>query len=313
MLKMLKYSIIGICIFAVVFTFMPTGTSNAAVVEGYTNTLKHYDPTQGHLVGSYQQLMDLANTQSLLSDDEADELGLKISQMAIEIANTLGDGAWAPSGKAWTGQTTRWGQSQFKYTISTTADYSPFSTLKANIEAMRKDSSKTCGISCIAAATYCWQYYMQDIPNIYQTGCSYAMGKTPYGEVATGDGTIEYVIAHAEPGDLIFFTANNDTHNAYATARYPNYKYGSWSHAELYVGPYKDEGNGVEIEHAMVGSNEPGNGTNWNIKAVATHNGRKVYLVKLKDWARHMGLDTEKYNIGTGDTELPDDPNAEPT
>lgn len=294
-MKSLKNIVIVMLIAVVAFNFLPTVSSNATIT-GFSDLQSGTKSSQSTMVTQYLGALT-GETVDVLPDKAAEELGVMIANKGIEIANTLGNGA----ASSYSGTYTRGTLTQFHYS-QTGGGYGSFTELDNSIKSMKADSSKTCSISCVAAATYPWQAIMPDVPGLYQRGASTACGSTAYGAVLEGDGTVEYIQKNARPGDLIFWTAANDKYNSYENYRYdgtPHYLKGAWSHGELYIGPYKDEANGIDIPYARVGSNDVG--WDWCIKPfVGTSKGKKVYMVSLQKYFEYCGLDKSKYNLGVG-------------
>ncbi len=294
-MRAMKWLLLGIVGLVVAFTFIPTSVSVNSIIDAQrtmsVGTIQRTNQAELSAFQTSQLYQTLQGNNGSLSESDAKDLRQRIVDRGVYIANTLGNG---PRDAPRSG-------SQFYYDRAA-AGYGTFKELDDNIAKMLTDSSKRCDISCIACATYCWQWAMQDVPNLYWCGCSAAVGRSAYGAVLEGDGTVEYIKEHGQPGDLIFFTADYDAYNAYANYRFdgenPHYKYGAWAHAELYIGPYKDEALGSDMAYACVASNEPGH--DWNIKDVGTHDGRKVYLCSLAKYIEFCGLDEAKYYIGAG-------------
>ncbi len=191
------------------------------------------------------------------------------------IANALGNG---PYDSPRSGPQFFYGQ--------TAVGYRNFEELDSNIEEMLLNKNKRCEISCAACATYCWQWAMKDVPNLYWRKCVLAVGESGLGAILEGDGTIDYIKSNGQPGDLLFFTADGDSYNAYAKCRYDGVNAhsveGAWSHTELYIGHYKNDAQGSDMEYACVASN--GSSQAWSIKPLGTHSGRKVYLCSLSKY-----------------------------
>lgn len=258
----------------VVFSMMPTGASADEVIAGYQSTTSFSSSGSSHLLYMMQF--------SLVDDNEYDSqyagsIGKQIAQLAVDLCEQLGNGgntSYSDSAGRKVGQ--------FRYSTSNTVDYSTSEALRQNVMAMLKDSDKTCNISCCGFATFCWERMLTG-RSPYGTSCTSTIAEN-FQDIIEGDGTVQYIIDNAKPGDLLFYTKIKSTSPPIANPSARNYE-----HAELYVGPYSGvdaNGTAYELEYACAGSNEPAIRRDACIKPLATTvpEGRYVYLVSLEKW-----------------------------
>ena len=256
----------------VVFSLMPTGSSTDEVLAGYQSTTSFSASGSSYLL--YMMQFRLAK-DSDYDAKFASSIGQSISALAVDLCEQLGNGgntSYSDAGGRKIGQ--------FRYSTSSTGDYATSNALRSSVVEMLRNPSKTSNISCCAFATFCWEVLLTG-NSPYGTGCTTTVAGN-FQNIIEGDGTMQYVIDHAKPGDILFYTK-------IAGSSPPTAVNGAYSHAELYIGSYSGvdaSGNPYEIEHACAGSNEPTNRRDACIKPLATTvpRGRYVYLVSLEKW-----------------------------
>lgn len=258
----------------VVFNMMPTGASADEVISGYQSTTSFSSSENSHLL--YMMQFNLASDASYDSK-YAGSIGKQIAKLAIDLCEQLGNGG-NTSYSDFAGRKV----GQFRYSTSNTADYSTSESLRQNVMAMLKDSSKTCNISCCGFATFCWERLLTG-RSPYGTSCTSTIAQN-FQDIIEGDGTVQYIMDNAKPGDLLFYTKTESTSPPIADPSSRNYE-----HAELYIGSYSGidaKGTPYELEHACAGSNESVGRRDACIKPLATTvpEGRYVYLVSLEKW-----------------------------
>lgn len=259
-------------LFLFIFSMLPTGASSDEVIEGYQSTTSFASSNSTYLL--YMMQFSLAG-EGDFDAKYADSIGERIAQLAISLCEELGNGGNTSysdvSGRA---------VGQFRYSISSTSDYSSADALRQNIMAMVEDSSKTSTISCCAFATFCWHTLLTG-SSPYGTQCSGTV-KSNFQDIIEGDGTIDYIKEHAKPGDLLFYT-----HTPQSSPPIGNS--GTYAHAEVYIGSYQGtdaHGTRYELEYACAGSNQPNINRDACIKSLETtvSGDRGVFLVSLEKW-----------------------------
>lgn len=258
----------------VVFTLMPTGVSSAEVLEGYQSTTSFASSGGSQLLYMMQF--------NLVKDAEYDakyagDIGKQIAQLGIDLCEQLGNGGNSSysdiSGRR---------VGQFRYSTANVGGYRTSEILRQNIVAMLSDSSKTCNISCCGFATFCWERLLTG-KSPYGTSCTSTIAQN-FQDIIEGDGTVQYIMDHAKPGDLLFYTKTKSTSPPIADPSSRNYE-----HAELYIGAYSGidaQGNSYDLDYACAGSNEPSVRRDACIKSLSSTvpTGRYVYLVSLEKW-----------------------------
>ena len=256
----------------VILSMMPTGATSDEVIDGYMSTTSFSSSSSSYLL--YMMQFSLA-AEGGFDEKYAGSTGEKIAQLAVDLCEKLGNG-----GNESYSDTSGRKTGQFRYSQSSTSDYSSAEALRQSINEMLADSSQTRSISCCAFATFCW-HTMLTGSSPFGTQCTRTV-ETNFQDIIEGDGTAEYIIEHAKPGDLLFYTKDGSTSP-------PKASNGNYRHAEVYIGPYSGtdaHGNSYTLEHACAGSNEPGVNRDACIKSLesSVSTGRRVYLVSLEKW-----------------------------
>lgn len=257
----------------VVFTLMPTGNSTSDVLEGYQSTTSFARSSSAYLL--YMTQFQAASSNN--HDEKfAGSIGEKIAAFAVTLCEEFGNGG----NVAYSEESGR-KVGQFRYSTSATADYSSREALLQSIQSLAKDTANTSNISCCAFATFCWDMLLTG-NSPYGTGCTSTVANN-FQDIIEGDGTAQYIIDNAKPGDLLFYTKEGGTSPPIAQNK-------NYTHAEIYIGTYAGVdalGNSYEIEHACAGSNQPSLRRDACIKPLATTVGSShpyVYLVSLAEW-----------------------------
>lgn len=257
----------------VVFTLYPTGSTRSEVMEGYQSTTTFVRSSSSYLLymSQFRAAVEVNNTKKF-----AENIGTKIARFAAALCEKLGNGgnvSYSDAGGRKVGQ--------FRYSTSTTAGYSSRDALYQNVQEMLRDPSKTCYISCCGFATFCWDIFLTG-HSPYGTGCTTTVANN-FQDMIEGDGTAQYVIDNAEPGDLLFYTKTGGT--VPPVAEHQNYK-----HVEIYIGQYSGVdayGKKYMIDYACAGSNQDRLNRDACIKPLAATVGNShpyVYMVSLAKW-----------------------------
>ncbi len=99
MLRMFKHLLLGLCIFTLVFTFFPTGSTGHVVVEGYRGTLS-YGGSQAAMTSAYLGSLQGDTAQEAAKDYANNTLRGQIVQFAVDTAITYGNGYILPGESA---------------------------------------------------------------------------------------------------------------------------------------------------------------------------------------------------------------------
>ena len=205
----------------VIFSMMPTGATSDEVIDGYMSTTSFSSSSSSYLL--YMMQFSLAD-EGGFDAKYAGSTGEKIAQLAIDLCEKLGNG-----GNESYSDTSGRKPGQFRYSQSSTSDYNSAEALRQSINEMLADSSQTRSISCCAFATFCW-HTMLTGSSPFGTQCTRTV-ETNFQDIIEGDGTAEYIIEHAKPGDLLFYTKDGSTSP-------PKASNGNYRHAEVYIGPW---------------------------------------------------------------------------
>lgn len=261
-------------ILMVAFTLFPTGSSSEEVLEGYQSTMTFARSNAAYLLymSQFQAVQDADYDARY-----AGSIGEKIAAFAAELCEDFGNG-----GNTTYNDVDGRKVGQFRYSTSNTNGYASRDALMQSIQQMLSDTSKTSTISCCAFATFTWEALLNG-RSPYGTGCTTTVSNN-FQDIIEGDGTSQYIIDNAKPGDLLFYTTTGGSEPPIASK-------GNYKHAEVYIGAYSGvdaRGTAYEIEYAAAGSNQSALRRDACIKPLETtvsgDSHPYVYMVSLAKW-----------------------------
>lgn len=253
--KFVMWFIVGLCVLALVFNFMPTGHSSAEIMSGFQESTSVQGSVQSSkLVGMYRAV----ENSGLVRGDDVNSVREAVCLFAVKLAGQYGCG-WYKSSSDY-----EFAQQKFQYSASNSANdmygvtwgttynghsyagYSTFDDLYDHLYAITQGTfdKDYQNISCAAYATFCAGAVIS-YPELYKRGggdWGRARPDILRAEMGSDNGTT-YVKENAKPGDLIEF--------------YSDAACTSGEHTALYIGSYTftdSSGNEVTFEHAVVQS-----------------------------------------------------------
>lgn len=275
-MKAIKWSIIGLLVFTLVFNFMPTGNSASDVVTGF-QSMRSY--------GTAQTTMAQDLISELTGDPEKDQelyntIGEAIAAYGVYLCTTYGSGDRVNQRNTDTEHAIQYcgvGTSKCGLCGNGTVDYNSSGSQFDNMLRDVINGKRQCVHgSCAAFGTYCWWKYLG-------TAAPFTAGSTTLGVsvfdqngLLQGDGTPEFIVENGKPGDLLVFEAENKAD-------------GRFEHTELYIGPISVNIDGTEFDYkaAVVGMNW--SDADCTIKEV-TRDDRAVYLCSLAKYLEFNGI-----------------------
>lgn len=281
-MKAVKWGILSLLVFMLVFNFMPTGNSAQDVTAGF-NLTQSYAASQTVFVSAN-------NIDRLAADIEDDALigsmREAMVQLNIEMATQYGNGFYASSKS----EPTVHASQHILYSTSNTADYSSFDKALDSYNALRDGTKSTMNLSCHGSCMMVWGYFWRGAPYFVGTDVP-AWILTD--EVSTRVHTNEEAYAIAKPGDVIWNTKPNSR----------------FAHSTMYIGTVTIDG--VTIENAVRNTGGANNLNDCVIKPLYDITGfpeREYYVLSLSkcmDYVRSHGGTVEAQEW-VGDIEMPE-------
>ncbi len=253
MLRMFKHLLLGLCIFTLVFTFFPTGSTGHAVVEGYRGTLS-YGGSQAAMTSAYLGSLQGDTAQEAARDYADGTLRGQIKQFAVYTALTYGNGYIVPGKPSSTyatvdGKVIHY-QSGSKYPCKSAGCDDPVYNYDTNKYWGKSDEQLTkliegghCHMFCHWAASYCWAYYLEPARLLSHPH----LGE--YYPTVFAVTSYEELCERAKPGDMVHRFDSGSTADVNTA-----------SHSFLWLGEWEAP-SGEVLEHAIANC---GSGMDYN-------------------------------------------------
>lgn len=333
-MKAIKWGIIGLLVFTLVFNFMPTGNSASDVVTGF-QSMRSYGTAQTTMA---QELIEAAagdqDEYKKMTNTYAGKLRSKIVQFAIETALTYGNGYRLPGeyGKyndhhLQQGKKISYsngGDGPCAYPgcsspndVSSGKGYNGFDLAYNNYQKIVNGSMDHMHFSCHGSCFFTWKMFWVDSPFWVGGGESWVLDTTA-SEAHEADAETcvsipikasssvsehdeEAVLAEirevAEPGDIIWNTA------------YGKKGYSGYAHSQMWLGDisFTDaDGTAVEIKDAYMNCGGCQNGNDWVVAPFSPHNEAHYhyYVLKLSDAIGHVYKNPDAEPVERDDTDV---------
>lgn len=335
-MKAIKWGIIGLLVFTIVFNFMPTGNTATDVVTGF-QALRSYGTAQTSMA---QDLIEAAtgdqDEYTKMTNAYAGELRGKIVQFAIETALSYGNGYQLPgeSGK----YNSHHLQQGTKISYSTggkwpclypgcssvndvwggTHGYAGFDCAYNNYQLIVSGKLDHMHFSCHGSCFFTWKMFWVDSPfltginsskNNQQWVCNTQAG---FGQEADASDCISIQLTS---------TASTSTHDKDAILEeirkvaepgdiiWNTDETSHYAHSQMWLGDisFTDaEGNVVEIKDAYMNCGGRQNGNDWAIKPFSpdTRGSFHYYVLKLSDTIGYVYKNPDAEPVTREESEL---------
>lgn len=305
MIKTVKWGIIAMLVFMLVFNFLPTGTSTADLMENFTSM----DSKSSNSVISQYVFVE----ETTAEDPMVGNLRDAIVQLNIDITLKYGNGYLADDGtdtrKLQNGKGILYSV-DYSDVSSKDYGYAPFDVAKSSYDAMVSGTNEYMYFSCHGSCFFTWKYFWRDspyalggdVPTWINPGLGF--GEDMTGGVITRVTSAEELVKIAEPGDILWYCTSTST----------------YAHSIMYLGDIEIDGHKITSALRNTGSSNETN--DWVIRPLSysqkhLFNGnRDVYVLSLVDSINHVlknggTAETQDWASGIEMPEVdPDDPTA---
>ena len=244
MFKYIKTLILGLIIFCVVFTFMPTGSSGNQVVSGFSQMSSSYGMEQSQMTSQFLQSLTGPGAQDAAKDYANGTLREQIVGRAVDIALNYGNGYIVP-GVPESTYATADGKSIFYQSGSKHPCAAPVCDDRVYAYGTNKywgESVQECTelieaghwhTFCHWSASYCWGYYLDPARLMGGDKCA------EYYPTTYCVSSYAELCEKAQPGDMIHRIDNGNTTDCSGI-----------SHSFLWIGQWEAP-TGEVLDHAI--------------------------------------------------------------
>lgn len=281
MFKHIKTLIIGLIIFCVIFTFMPTGSSGNQVVSGFKQmSAGAVAQQQGSLVAAHTNyIIDPTYDGDPGSDPIVGELREAIVQLNIQMCLQFGSGYKADDG---TNTLHTNSDTGLLYSCTQVSGwYGTFEEAKQRHDALIAGTGSKTYFSCHGSCYYTWNYFWDgapyvkgsDVPDWICPATGHATDQsTEVSKLYTDTATM---LAELQPGDIIWNSCDGNNCPYHDSPS-------SMAHSQIYLGTIEVEGHTITNAYRNTGGNS--NANQWCIKPMydmCSSSHHKYYVVSL--------------------------------